>query len=217
MNCNQCQELISDYIDGALEAGEEINIERHLRDCAACRALRDDLIQIVHFSRRLPLRAPSNQLWPRIASQIEQRPGSKLAAQLRKFKQRRFSFSAPQLAAGFAAIALLWSATIKISQSAAEPAAPTLRKSPSEAALMDEHIAQMENRIRQLSALIEERKAYWNPELRTAFDRCMLQIDRTLIECQSMVRKNPSDAVYQELMLNVYSEKARLLEEFSGF
>lgn len=215
MNCSQCQELISDYIDGALEAGEEINVERHLRDCAACRALRDDLIQIIHFSRRLPQRAPSNQLWPRIASQIEQRPGSKLAARLSRLKQRRFSFSAAQLAAGFLALALIWSATIKISISDAEPAA-AVKPNP-EAAQMAEHIAQIENRIRQLSALVEERKVHWNPELRTAFDRCMLQIDRTLIECQSMVRKNPSDAVYRELMLNAYSEKARLLEEFSGF
>ena len=40
MGCKQCQELLSDYIDGALELGEQVNIERHLGDCEPCRAVR---------------------------------------------------------------------------------------------------------------------------------------------------------------------------------
>ena len=54
MVCKQCQELLSEYIDGALELGEQVNVERHLADCEPCRAVRDDLLQIVHFSQRLP-------------------------------------------------------------------------------------------------------------------------------------------------------------------
>jgi predicted anti-sigma-YlaC factor YlaD len=66
MLCMQCQELLSEYIDGGLELGEEVNIERHLSDCESCRAVRDDLLQIVHFSQQLPVQAPSTSLWPRI-------------------------------------------------------------------------------------------------------------------------------------------------------
>ena len=38
MVCKQCQELLSEYIDGALELGEQVNIERHLGECEPCRA-----------------------------------------------------------------------------------------------------------------------------------------------------------------------------------
>ena len=75
MICTKCQELLSDYIDGALELGEQVSIERHLADCEPCRAMRDDLLQIVHFSHQLPLQAPASSLWPRIQSDLtELRP-----------------------------------------------------------------------------------------------------------------------------------------------
>ena len=87
MVCTQCQELLSEYIDGALELGEQVNIERHLADCDSCRAVRDDFLQIVHFSHKLPLQSPSPALWSRIRSDVESlhsgvwsRPGRWFAA-----------------------------------------------------------------------------------------------------------------------------------------
>ena len=71
MRCQQCQELISDYIDGLLEMGEQLRVERHIAECEACRAVRDDLLQIVHFSRRLPLHDPSSAVWANIRASIE--------------------------------------------------------------------------------------------------------------------------------------------------
>src|SRR6185503_5494595 len=77
MICTKCKELLSAYINGALKLGEQVSIERHLADCEPCRAMRDDLLQIVHFSHQLPLQAPASSLWPRIQSDItELRPRS---------------------------------------------------------------------------------------------------------------------------------------------
>src|SRR5262249_40938652 len=71
MVCNEYRELLSDYIDGALELGEQVKVESHLADCEPCRAVRDDLLQIVHFSKQLPEHTPSSALWARIQSSIE--------------------------------------------------------------------------------------------------------------------------------------------------
>src|SRR5215471_3304179 len=71
MRCQQCQDMISDYIDGSLEMGEQLSVERHIADCERCRAIRDDLLQIVHFSRHLPLHDPSSSVWAKIRSSIE--------------------------------------------------------------------------------------------------------------------------------------------------
>ena len=72
MLCNDCQDHLSDYIDGALELGEQVRVERHLADCEPCRVVRDDLLQIVHFGRKLPMQTPSGAVWARIQTQISE-------------------------------------------------------------------------------------------------------------------------------------------------
>ena len=110
MICKQCQEHISDYIDGLLELGEQVKIERHLADCEPCRAVRDDLLQIVHFSHQLPEHAPSGALWARIQSDIaEEQPAgflSRAGAWWAQLKTRNFNLSIPQMVASAAALAL---------------------------------------------------------------------------------------------------------------
>ena len=118
MNCLDCHELISDYVDGTLELSEQTKIERHLANCEPCRAVRDDLLQIVHFSSQLPMSAPSNPvaLWERIQSQIAaEQPktfGARVKAWWGRVHSRDFNFSIPQVAT--VAVALLIVAVISI-------------------------------------------------------------------------------------------------------
>src|SRR5215211_1227125 len=110
MVCNECQELLSDYIDGELELGEQVKIERHLGDCEPCRAVRDDLLQIVHFSHQLPEHSPSGALWARIQSDIEEQPASfwsRVSAGWVRTKSRHFDLSIPQMVAAGAALAIV--------------------------------------------------------------------------------------------------------------
>src|SRR5215510_12447578 len=109
MNCEQCRQIISDYVDGSLELGEQVNIERHLSNCEPCRAVRDDLLQIVQFSHQLPLHTPSGELWSRIREDIaeEARKTSPLATLLNKvrfFSTRYLNLSMTQLAGATAAV-----------------------------------------------------------------------------------------------------------------
>src|SRR4051794_22744226 len=36
INCEQCRELLSDYIDRELNGGEKASVERHLNTCTKC-------------------------------------------------------------------------------------------------------------------------------------------------------------------------------------
>src|SRR5581483_2608833 len=105
MVCKQCQELLSDYIDGLLELGEQTKVETHLADCEPCRAVRDDLLQIVHFSHQLPEQAPSTELAQ------EQRTGaaSRLGLWWARLRAQHFNLSLPQLAASAAALTIILS------------------------------------------------------------------------------------------------------------
>lgn len=222
MVCTQCQELLSEYIDGALELGEQVNIERHLADCESCRAVRDDFLQIVHFSHQLPLQSPSPALWSRIRSDVNSSdPGmwSGPRRWLVRIRTLNFNLSIPQLAAGAAALAVVVSIGAILSQRETRPLEPAVPSVASAAVtpLSNADLQQLEKQISSLSETVEQKKNSWDPELRTEFERNLYYIDQSLVECRHQLKNNPADDVSQELMLNAYREKVRLLEGFGKF
>ena len=225
MVCTQCQELLSDYIDGALELGEQVNIERHLADCDSCRAVRDDFLQIVHFSHQLPLQSPSPALWTRIRSDVDSLPSgvwSRPQRWLARIRTLNFNLSIPQLAAGAAALVVVVSIGAILSQrdgSSRQSAAPSVASAavPDITPLSNADLQQLENQISSLSATVEQKKNSWDRELRTEFERNLYYIDQSLVECRHQLKNNPADDVSQELMLNAYREKVRLLDSFDKF
>ncbi|MEK6322912.1 MAG: zf-HC2 domain-containing protein [Acidobacteriota bacterium] len=224
MVCKQCQELLSEYIDGALELGEQVNLERHLGDCEPCRAVRDDLLQIVHFSQQLPLQSPSTPLWPRIQSGVEElKPGfwSWPLRWLASLRTLNFNLSVPQIIAGAAALAIVVSIGVMVSRRdsvpVASPTGATAVATDDVTLLSKAEMQQLEKQISRLSETVERRKDSWDPALRTAFERNLLYIDQSLVECRHQLKDNPTDDVSQELMLTAYREKVRLLAGFEKF
>jgi anti-sigma-K factor RskA len=226
MVCNECQELISDYIDGELELGEQVKIERHLGDCEPCRAVRDDLLQIVHFSHQLPEQSPSGALWARIQSDIEeQRPAGfwpRAGAWWANAQSRHFNLSIPQMIAGAAALAIIISVGVIVFRQNApldekSLASSTLSAGSQVQVLSNPDLQQLERQISNLCATIEQRKVSWDHALRVKFEKNMSLIEQSLAECRHQLNNNPGDDVSQELMLNAYREKVRLLEGFESF
>ena len=221
MVCTQCQELLSDYIDGALELGEQVNIERHLADCEPCRAVRDDLLQIVHFSHQLPLQSPSPALWSRISSDVESLQSgvwSRPQRWLARIRSLNFNLSIPQLAAGAAALVIVISVGVIVSQDSKkiDPVGPSVAQAEV-TPLSSADLQQLEKQISTLSETVEQKKTSWDPELRSEFERNLYYVDQSLVECRHQLKNNPADDVSQELMLNAYREKVRLLEGFDKF
>ncbi len=123
MNCNKCQELLSDFIDGTL-SGEDRNLfDSHLVDCLSCVGVREEMRSIVGVARqtRDHYAAPPNEraMWLRIRNTIEVEldrgrsakaaANSALASSPESFWSRwmgkRWELSLPQLATSVAAIA----------------------------------------------------------------------------------------------------------------
>ena len=224
MVCKKCQELLSEYIDGALELGEQVDLERHLGDCEPCRAVRDDLLQIVHFSQQLPLQSPASPLWPRIQSGVEELRPSFWSWPLRWFARvgtLNFNLSVPQIIAGAAALTIVVSIGVIVSRRDSIPNGLPGANSfvpPGEVTpLSRADMQQLEKQISRLSETVEQQKESWDPALRTAFERNLLYIDQSLLECRHQLKNNPADDVSQELMLAAYREKVRLLEGFEKF
>jgi anti-sigma-K factor RskA len=223
MLCTDCQELISDYIDGQLELGEQTQVERHLADCEPCRAVRDDLLQIVHFSHQLPEQAPSTALWSRIQTELakEQPAGASVRFRLwwARLREQHFNLSLPQLAASAAALTIVLSLGIIVFRRDTPTTPVNVNASGVERLSSASHAEfdALEQLINRLSETIEQKKGGWTPELREAYERNLIYVNQSLAECRHQINDDPADDTTQELMLNAYREKLRLLEGFESF
>jgi predicted anti-sigma-YlaC factor YlaD len=84
MNCETCQELIHDLIDGTISQRDESILSTHLKECLDCESVRQDLASIIGFCRtqRGQYEAPPNEqaLWLRIRNVIEAEIPTKVVA-----------------------------------------------------------------------------------------------------------------------------------------
>lgn len=74
MDCRRAEELFSDHHEGALPPGLRAELETHLAQCPACRALRDALGEVVGALRAYPVLAPALELAERAAVSALARP-----------------------------------------------------------------------------------------------------------------------------------------------
>lgn len=72
MDCDQCKEVLSDYIDGTQGVDQQAEVERHLVDCEHCRQVRDDLLW-VQFTAKLPEHSPPGHVVEQV-TQIRDEP-----------------------------------------------------------------------------------------------------------------------------------------------
>jgi anti-sigma-K factor RskA len=223
MLCTDCQELLSDYIDGQLELGEQTQVERHLADCEPCRAVRDDILQIVHFSHQLPEQAPSTALWSRIQTELAKEQPAGASARFRlwwaRLREQHFNLSLPQLAASAAALTIVLSLGIIVFRRDVPTAPANVNTGGVErlSSAANAEFDQLEQQINRLSETIEQKKGGWTPELRAAYERNLIYVNQSLAECRHQMNDDPADDTAQELMLNAYREKLRLLEGFDSF
>jgi anti-sigma factor RsiW len=55
MNCDRCEEKMSEYLEGALNSIERSAMDTHLQACAVCRDLLADMSQVLSWGRRFPV------------------------------------------------------------------------------------------------------------------------------------------------------------------
>lgn len=182
MNCEKCQELLSDFLDGALSDEQHSTLSLHLEECLSCYQTRSELDSIVSYCRdhRGEYDAPPNEraLWLRIRNTIESQQPSGLralatgspaktghaASWLTRLFNRQWELSLPQVAAAVAAIAIVVSfATafgLRSMQSSVIPAtaASTNDSSGKTMAITESYPGSLDDRMKQQQQLVE----YWN-------------------------------------------------------
>ena len=227
MNCETCQELIHDLVDGSITQSDEFTLNTHLKECLDCDSVRQDLASIVGFCRtqRGQYEAPPNEqaLWLRIRNSIEADLPSRVAVE----KERRPSFlsrllnhswelSLPQLAASAVAIVLLVSlATVVGLRRWGGYGTPLPPTAQAEASDVGDRFLQRRQVIDYWNERVELNKTRWSPEMRATFDRNMRVIDQAVSDSLNELNRNPHDEISEQMLNESLNDKLALLKEFS--
>jgi len=226
MNCETCQELIHDLIDGSITQRDEFTLNTHLKECLDCDSVRQDLASIVGFCRtqRGQYEAPPNEraLWLRIRNAIEADTPRQVTVKTEprpsffsRLMGHSWELSLPQLAAATAAIVLLVSLTTVIGLRRWGPYASPAPTPQVEASNVNDRIWQRRQVIDYWNQRVELNKARWSPEMRETFDRNMKVIDEAVSNSLNELSRNPHDEISEQMLNESLNDKLALLKEFS--
>ena len=225
MNCDTCQELIHDLIDGSITQRDELTLDTHLKQCLDCDTVRQDLASIIGFCRtqRGQYEAPPNEqaLWLRIRNSIEAeiptraRNTEPSQSFFSRWLGRSWELSLPQLAASAVAIVLLVSlaTVVGLRRWGGYGGPPSMP--PSEVSNLNDRFSQRRQVIDYWNQRVELNKARWSAEMRESFDRNMRVIDEAVSNSMNELQRNPHDEVSEQMLNESLNDKLALLKEFS--
>ncbi|MEP7149003.1 MAG: zf-HC2 domain-containing protein [Acidobacteriota bacterium] len=239
MNCTECQENISLYLDGELDERGSGNMLTHLSVCAGCAKLCEDFAAILESCRdnvQAEIIPPNSQaLWCRINNLIESEIKPEVVEEPKKgWFTRGWNMTFSQAGAAVLAIATISSLlTIVGIRNYFEPSGEdftsrstasqtTFEKILSKVGLSETPLQARERRTREQQAAIEywtkrvqQRRGQWDVKIRDAFDRNLHLIDESVSEYKIILQENPEDDLTGEMLDAVLNDKMDLLREFS--
>lgn len=244
MNCEKCENLLGDFLDGTLNRNDGALFSAHLEECLTCANVREELHAIVTAARatREEFVAPPNEraMWLRIVNSIEsERGGAPIAAAavaasgaqvsaargesfLARWMNKRWELTLPQMTGAVAALVLAVALATALGMQGLQRGASEQTTANADAAApraetaAHEEYAQRQLRsLEYLRQLVEQRQARWNLRTREAFQRNMMVIDQALNESLQELRRNPHDQISEEMLNVALRSRRELLEEFS--
>lgn len=243
MNCEKCNELLGDFLDGALGHEEQSMLDAHFEECLSCFTVHDELNSIVSFCRenRGQYEAPPNEraLWLRIRNTIEAEAGrpSAVAAGASgsagrehwwsRWMNRSWELSFSQMATAVAAIVVAVSLATAVSLSrmqnnlstvtAANSTEPGMRNQTSLASStgVNIHVRGISQDIDYWQQRVNERKARWSSQRREDFELNLKVIDEAVQERLRELETHPHDEMTEQMLNAVLNNKMELLREFS--
>ncbi|MGQ0543177.1 MAG: anti-sigma factor family protein [Blastocatellia bacterium] len=240
MNCEECQEIISLYIDQELDSVKSGAVDAHLAVCPECSKLYDEFALILDSCRdEAPseLAPPNPQaLWCRINNIIEteQRPEPISEPEPKRLFPRVLNLSFGQMGAAVLGIALVSSLlTVVGIRNYFEPAGDdftsrssasqtTFEKLLSKVGLTDTPQQARERRLKEQESAIDYwnkrvqmRRGQWDTKMRDAFDRNLSEINQAVNEYTMILEQDPQDELSGEMLDSALNEKMNLLREFS--
>jgi anti-sigma factor RsiW len=242
MNCEKCQELLSDFLDDAMTDADRATFNAHLEECLPCFNVHAEMNSIVTFCRehRGEYEAPPNEkaLWLRIRNTVEagylataaQNSGwaTRRDRWWSRATHRSWQLSLPQMATAIIAIIIFASLATVLSlrglSNSGASATANLDSNGSQTVAVSGNASQVfelknrewqQQQLSYLTQMVEQRKAHWNPQVRADFERNLSLLDETVNESLQRLSQHPHDDVTEEMLDSALNDKVQLLKEFS--
>lgn len=238
MNCDECKNLISVFMDNELEETQAVAVRMHLAVCTECAVVCEDLSSIMDVcisespSEIVP---PNSQaLWCRINNIIESEAKAAQPPPVEPQRGRFWRLSFMQLSAAVLCIAVISSLlTFVAIRNYDQPSAvdfttrstatqTTFEKVLSKVGLMESPQQARDRRLKEQNAAIEywnarvqERRTQWNRQTRDAFDRNLQAIEESVNDYTMILERDPDDELSGEMLDAVLNDKMNLLRDFS--
>lgn len=239
MNCEQCKDQISAFMDDELDEVQASAVRMHLAECEECGLVCEDftsILDICNTETPSELVPPNSKaMWLRINNIIEHEIKPEPPAPVEEPRKRFWQLSFAQLASALICIAVISSLlTIVAIKNYLQPpmddfttrsveSQSTFERLLSKVGLVETPQQARERRIKEQQAAIEywnarvqSRRSQWDRVTRDAFDRNLQVIDESVNDYTMILQQDPEDALSGEMLDSVLNDKMNLLRDFSG-
>ncbi len=208
MNCEQVQDRFDRYVAGTLSLPERSALDAHLAECAACRAelarVRPALVATAALPRSID---PPEDLWPSIASRIDQKKVVPGRFGVRSGGSRWMS---PRLlaAAAVALVVVSSSLTFLATRKLAQTEVVRGGAMPTEFLAVE---AQYTRASDEILFALQQGEVRITPETRAILERNLRVIDAAIAESRTALLSDPANEELKEMVLSTYEHKLDLL------
>ena len=231
MSVEHDQDVLSDLVDGRLDAPRQAEVERHLAGCEACRSLADDLRRLRAEARRLPVQQPPARVWAQIAAKLPARQPAWRRAVGRAFRtpRLRLAWGGVALAAAATLVIALalprWTqtpgsdATARVTGPAGSAPALTpavhgkdadlVQSVESELRMAEQHY---EKAMAGLEQIANAGQGALDPQVATTLRRNLAVIDQAIQESRQALQVQPTNELAQESLFEAFRRKVGLLQ-----
>jgi tetratricopeptide (TPR) repeat protein len=224
---DRLSEYLDNEDDAEMSAAERASIDAHLATCASCRATLAELRAVAAKASSLPDLPPAMDLWSGIAARI----GAPSTVRPFVKRERRFSFTLPQLvAAGLALMVvsggMVWlmqlggsrtsipqiAASNRSSESAATPAQPSkVDEEPAPNERVNFSDARYDEAIADLEKTLASSRSRLNPDTVRILEENLMAIDQAIDQCRKALRNDPSNVYLNNHFVESRNRKLTLL------
>ena len=220
---------LSEYLDDDdLDARERLEIEAHLRTCAECRIVLDDLREVRAQARALSDTAPVSDLWTGIEDQISpgargfSRPSATRVAELklRAPGARKISFTIPQAIAASLALMVVSGGMVWLLRTGEQrpdsgivaverPRTPVMTPANFADPQYDEAVADLERTL-------EVGRGKLDPETIRVLEANLQAIDRAIEQSKQALEADPANLYLNAHLATARQRKLALLRRASA-
>lgn len=215
MRCSAAKKLISDYIDGTIQARQSARLEQHLGVCQDCKKLLADFKTIIEGAKELEELAPPEKTWLKIKTRLK--PEEQRILSFRP--QKRAWFSLPlfpsklkyvlisvlllAFVVGGVTVGLrLWMGNDFMSREDMQKYA---------LAKLDEAERHYQLAIKALWDAASAQEGKMDPQVAEVFRRNLEIIDSSIIACRQTILQEPDNIEARSYLLAAYREKVNFL------